>query len=106
MNGVTGDYQSPARTATHIHQGARGAAGPPRIALPNPVAVAGQPENLRFSRGVLSGPFKTGIRVNNVTGTDTGDGFNVGQLCDNPSGFFTDSHTMQFVAGAVRGQLG
>ena len=28
---VTGEYQSPAVTATHIHEGAVGAAGPPRI---------------------------------------------------------------------------
>ena len=31
LSGVTGNYSSPAITATHIHQAARGSAGPPRI---------------------------------------------------------------------------
>jgi hypothetical protein len=31
LSGVTGGYQSPARTATHIHEGAKGSAGPPRL---------------------------------------------------------------------------
>ncbi|ERF70695.1 hypothetical protein EPUS_02561 [Endocarpon pusillum Z07020] len=69
-----GEYQSPARTATHIHQGARGA----------------------------SGPFTTGILAN---GTDTGTGFTVKQIEDNPSGFFTDVHSSLAPPGAVRGQL-
>ncbi|RIJ54586.1 CHRD domain-containing protein, partial [Clavibacter phaseoli] len=34
LTGVTGEYQSPAKTATHIHQAAVGKAGPPRIAFP------------------------------------------------------------------------
>ncbi|RMZ73061.1 CHRD superfamily [Pyrenophora seminiperda CCB06] len=31
LSGVTGEYKSPAATATHIHEAARGKAGPPRI---------------------------------------------------------------------------
>lgn len=31
LSGVTGNYSSPALTATHIHEGAKGKAGPPRI---------------------------------------------------------------------------
>lgn len=30
IRGFRGNYQSPARTATHIHEGDRGRAGPPR----------------------------------------------------------------------------
>ena len=36
LRGVTGEYQSPAATATHIHEAAAGQPGPPRISLPNP----------------------------------------------------------------------
>ena len=46
-----GDYQSPALTATHIHQAARGASGPPRIVFPNPVGEG----NERFSYGCKTG---------------------------------------------------
>jgi hypothetical protein len=31
LSGVTGEYQSPAVTATHIHEAVRGQAGPPRL---------------------------------------------------------------------------
>jgi hypothetical protein len=31
LSGVTGEYKSPAITATHIHEAAEGMAGPPRI---------------------------------------------------------------------------
>jgi len=40
-----------------------------------------------------------------ATGKDNADGFHVRQIVENPSGFFTDSHTADFLAGAVRGQL-
>lgn len=70
-------------------------------AFPNPAG----PDERRTSVGCLTGPFKTGV-TNMQTGKDTGDGFHVSQIVKNPKGFFTDSHTKQFVAGAVRGQLG
>ena len=98
LSGVTGEYMSPARTATHIHQAAEGAAGPPRIALPNP---EGDGET-RTSSGCLQGPFTTGVMAN---GQDTGTGFTVKQIEENPSAFFGDSHTAQYTAGVVRGQL-
>ncbi|CZS91194.1 uncharacterized protein RCO7_01486 [Rhynchosporium graminicola] len=95
-----GAYQSPAKTATHIHEGAEGKAGPPRIAFPNPVGD----DNLRKSSGCLIGPFTTGIKMaDNVT--DTGAGFRLAQIEANPAGFFTDSHSALFAAGVVRGQL-
>lgn len=31
LSGVTGNYSSPAITATHVHEGAKGRAGPPRL---------------------------------------------------------------------------
>ncbi|KAH0615072.1 uncharacterized protein H6S33_000708 [Morchella sextelata] len=96
--GVTGDYQSPAFTATHIHQAMSGKAGPPRIAFPNPIGN----DTRRNSVGCLKGPFRTGIIAN---GFDTGEGFFVRQIEANPMGFFTDVHTRNFPAGALRAQL-
>ncbi|KAI5360100.1 hypothetical protein Slin15195_G119620 [Septoria linicola] len=109
---IRGEYQSPADTATHIHESARGRSGPPRIAFPNPQPVAGK--NYRVSVGCLTGPFETGI-INNSTGVDvdTGAGFKVAQIEVNPKGFNADVHTnfmdaaqgINAVPGAVRGQL-
>ncbi|KAI9754059.1 MAG: CorA metal ion transporter [Chaenotheca gracillima] len=98
--GVTGDYKSPARTATHIHEGAKGASGPPRVVFPNPV---GDHER-RVSLGCMTGPFTTGVP--GPDGKDTGEGFTLAKIEANPSGFFTDAHTVNFVPGVVRGQLG
>jgi hypothetical protein len=95
---VAGVYQSPAATATHIHQAARGASGPPRLAFPNPVGD----DKRRVSVGCLIGPFTTGLVQN---GADTGVGFKVKQIEENPAGFFADSHTTLFSLGVVRGQL-
>ncbi|KAF2730020.1 hypothetical protein EJ04DRAFT_501294 [Polyplosphaeria fusca] len=100
LSGVSGTYSSPALTATHIHEAARGASGPPRIAFPNPQG----PDERRVSYGCLTGPFTTGLKGED--GRDTGDGFHVGQIVKGPEGFFTDAHTVEFPVGAVRGQLG
>jgi len=100
LEGVVGDYLSPAKTATHIHEGAKGKAGPPRLALPNPVGD----EKYRHVSGCMTGPFTTGLKMaDNVT--DTGAGFKLSQIEANPAGFFTDSHTVLYPAGVVRGQL-
>ncbi|GAB2451613.1 hypothetical protein HD599_002454 [Conyzicola lurida] len=99
LTGVTGDYQSPAKTATHIHQAAAGLAGPPRIAFPNPAPVGDGP---RTSTGCLQGPFTTGVLVE---GVDTGQGFSLKSLEGNAASFAGDSHTAAFTAGVVRGQL-
>lgn len=96
--GVTGAYQSTAKTATHIHEAPFGSTGPPRIALPNPIGD----DQLRRSMGCMTGPFTTGILAN---GVDTGTGFTLAQIEANPAGFFTDAHTAMFVPGVVRGQL-
>ncbi|MBM3716731.1 MAG: CHRD domain-containing protein [Actinobacteria bacterium] len=99
LEGVSGDYQSPAKTATHIHEAAVGKPGPPRIAFPNPAPVGDGP---RTSSGCLQGPFTTGVQAN---GVDTGEGFSLAEIEANPAGFTGDSHTTAFPAGVVRGQL-
>ncbi len=99
LTGVSGDYMSPAKTATHIHQAVLGQPGPPRIAFPNPAPVGDGP---RTSSGCLQGPFTTGIVTN---GADTGTGFTLAQIEANPAGFASDAHTVLFPAGVVRGQL-
>lgn len=70
-----------------------------RIAFPNPEGAAG---GRRTSIGCLRGPFTTGVMAD---GKDTGDGFHVSQIEQNPSMFFTDVHSSLAVPGAVRGQL-
>jgi len=90
-------------TATHIHQAAKGAAGPPRIAFPNPESKKDRNgKEIRRSAGCLKGPFETGIEVN---GTDTGKGFTLAQIEADPASFFGDTHTVNFTAGTVRAQL-
>ncbi|ORY58015.1 hypothetical protein BCR35DRAFT_271277 [Leucosporidium creatinivorum] len=100
---ISGNYSSPAKTATHIHEAAYGRNGPPRIAFPNPTVTSPIDEfGRRVSVGCLQGPFTTGLAP---TGTDTGEGFSLAQIEANPPGFFTDVHTAAFTAGAIRGQL-
>lgn len=99
LDGVTPPYMSPARTATHIHEGTAGMAGPPRLAFPNPEDDGSG--TLR-SEGCMQGPFTTGVMAD---GADTGAGFSLAQIEADPASFFTDTHTATFTAGAVRGQL-
>ncbi|KAG6008115.1 hypothetical protein E4U21_004997 [Claviceps maximensis] len=102
LNGFRGAFQSPAKTATHIHQAAVNRSGPPRIAFPNPEG----PENgRRTSVGCLRGPFVTGVKASDGSGKDTGEGFEIGQIEGDPSQFFTDVHSSLAMAGAARGQL-
>merc|ERR1712000_559664 len=98
----TSTYQSPARTATHTHQANKGMNGPPRIAFPNPEPADTGADTVKVSMGCMVGPFTTGVLAN---GTDTGAGFTVKQIEENPSNFFTDAHTTTYVAGVVRGQM-
>lgn len=51
LTGFRGEYQSPARTATHVHEAARGRNGPPRLAFPNPAGDGHE----RFSIGCMQG---------------------------------------------------
>ncbi len=59
-------------------------------------------DNIRRSFGCLTGPVTTGVVTN---GTDTGAGFTMKEIEENPAGFFYDAHTVLFGSGAVRGQL-
>nr|POF18532.1 hypothetical protein CFP56_63076 [Quercus suber] len=97
LNGFRGNYQSPALTATHIHEAKKGASGTPRIAFSNPIGD----EKEAISFGCQQGPF----RVFNGTMQDPGFNFQVKQIEQNPSGFFADVHSSLAVPGAVRGQL-
>lgn len=102
VTGLTTDYQSAAKTATHIHQTPAGENGPPRIAFPNPGPVTDDATTERTSSGCAEGPFTTGLAPE---GTDTGAGFTLDQIEDNPAGFSADTHTTDAVSGSVRGQL-
>ena len=99
VRGITLPYESPAKTATHIHEAGSGTSGPPRIAFPNPVDDG---SGTLVSNGCLQGPFTTGVAPE---GTDTGEGFTLAEIEADPSAFFTDTHTAANPAGAVRGQL-
>lgn len=99
LTGVSGDYMSPAKTATHIHEAAAGEAGPPRLAFPNPTPIGDGP---RTSSGCLQGPFTTGLAPE---GTDTGTGFTLAEIEANSASFAADSHTVDYSAGVMRGQL-
>lgn len=98
LDGVTPPYESPARTATHIHAAAAGEAGPPRLAFPNP-----EGEGELASSGCMQGPFTTGLEGED--GVDTGEGFSLKEIEADPAAFTADTHTAEYPAGAVRGQL-
>lgn len=99
LDGVTPPYESMAKTATHVHEAAAGSSGPPRLAFPDPT----QDGDVLRSEGCLKGPFTTGLEGDD--GNDTGQGFTLSQIEANPAGFSADTHTADFVPGAVRGQL-
>ncbi|KAM3510559.1 hypothetical protein MY11210_005812 [Beauveria gryllotalpidicola] len=99
------NYQSPAQSATHIHEAAVGKSRPPRYDLPLRIAFTdpiGSGDGPRRSIGCITSPFVTGVNASNK---DTGDGFHVRQIEQNPSMFFSDVHSSLAVPGAFRGQL-
>lgn len=100
LNGVTGDYESPAVTATHIHDADAGEAGPPRVAFPDPQPVG---EGPRTSSGCMEGPFVTGVEDDD--GNDEGEGFTLSEIEADPAGFAADAHTEDYPDGVVRAQL-
>jgi hypothetical protein len=101
LHNFQGEFSSPADTATHIHEAAVGASGPPRISFPNPKPINGDPA-ISNSVGCLTGPFITGLVVE---GKDTGEGFHISQIEQNPAAFFADTHSSLALPGAVRGQI-
>ena len=72
---------SPARTATHIHQGDTGKAGLPRPRVSNPEDAA---DDTLTSERRRHGPFTTGIRADRA---DTGTGFTLDQVGAKPAAF-------------------
>jgi len=101
LHNFQGEFSSPASSATHIHEAAFGASGPPRISFPNPTQIGPDP-NILHSAGCLTGPFLTGLVME---GKDTGEGFHISQIEQNPAGFFADTHSSLALPGAVRGQI-
>lgn len=101
LHNFQGEFFSPADTATHIHEAAAGTSGPPRISFPNPKRINDDPAVLN-SAGCLTGPFITGLVME---GKDTGEGFHISQIEQNPAAFFADTHSSLALPGAVRGQL-
>ncbi len=99
LTGVTPPYQSPAKTATHIHEARRRSGRPAADRVPQP---RGRRHRHAGSSGCLQGPFTTGLWP---TAPTPGPGFSLDQIEADPSAFFTDTHTSAFAAGAVRGQL-
>ena len=95
ISGVTEPFMSPARTATHLHQGPVGAQGPARIVFPNPQSGT--------SSGCQQVPTTVGLPAG---GPDAGAAFTLAQLEADPTGFYADVHTMGNPAGALRGQVG
>jgi hypothetical protein len=69
------------------------------MAFPNPVGD----DKKRNSVGCLTGPFETGL--NGPDGKDTGTGFKVEMIEQNPEGYFADFHSNFFTLGVVRRQL-
>lgn len=100
LEGVTGGYESPAVTATHIHESAAGEAGPPRVAFPDPQPEGEEP---RMSSGCMEGSFMTGVEDDD--GNDEGEGFTLSQIEADPAGFAADVHTENHPDGVVRAQL-
>lgn len=100
LDGVTPPYESPARTATHIHESPEGVQGPPRLSFPDPEE---DDDGMLRSSGCVQGPFTTGL--DDDDDVDTGEGFTLSQIEDAPSQFYGDTHTEEYPMGAVRGQL-
>lgn len=101
LDGVTPPYESPANTATHIHEAPRGEPGPPRVVFPDPEM---HEDGTLTSSGCITSPWMTGVGPDD--GGDHGDAFSVAGLEADPSAYYVDTHTTEFVGGAVRGQFG
>ncbi|MCC5949893.1 MAG: CHRD domain-containing protein [Nitriliruptoraceae bacterium] len=101
LRGVTPPYESPAETATHIHQGPTGEAGPPRVVFPDPEM---HDDGTLTSTGCVAAPFVTGLSPDG-SDTDHGADFTVAALEADPTAFYVDTHTSEYPDGAIRGQF-
>jgi hypothetical protein len=93
ISNVTPPFESPAPTATHIHMGAPGEAGPAVWLFNDP-----QPR----SDGSLR---STGCLREAFTSDGQGLGFTVADIEANPAAFYVDNHTTANPSGSVRGQF-
>lgn len=102
--GLEGGYQSPAHTATHIHEGEAGEVGPPKVLFRNPVNADGEADGgQRASSGCHAIPQETGVTTD--AGVDQGVGFSLADIEDAPEEYYVDIHTTEVPAGAVRAQF-
>lgn len=93
VSGVSGDWESPAPTANHIHAGNVGLVGPAIVAFPNPEMGSG-------------GDFTTsGCLEDALINSDDSGVTSLAQIDANPAGFYVDIHTSEFPRGDVRGNL-
>ena len=100
LTGVEPPYASPAATSTHLHEGASGASGPPRLVFADPTGSG----PTRTSSGCVSVPQDTGLTPTG-TAMSTGAGFSLAEVEADPSAFYADAHNEAAAPGAVRGQL-
>lgn len=101
LRGADPTYESPADTATHIHEAEPGVQGPPRIVFPDPTENG---DGTLSSSGCMQGPFTTGL-VPDGADADSGEGFTLAEIEADPAGYYSDIHTVDNPAGIVRGQL-
>lgn len=93
VTGVSGDWESPAPTANHIHAGNVGLVGPAIVAFPNPEMGSG-------------GDFTTsGCLEDALINSDDSGVTSLSAINDNPAGYYVDIHTSEFPRGDVRGNL-
>lgn len=89
VDGINPPYESPAMTATHIHQGAPGEVGGAKVLFPNPEMTS---NGTYVAEGCLLEPFND-------------PAFSFATLEAGPIGFYVDTHTSAFPRGDVRGQF-
>jgi len=94
LRGVTPPFESPAPTATHIHDGDPGVVGPAVVLFPDPEMSS---DGTLQTSGCLQEPF---------TADASAAGFSLANIEASPTGFYVDNHTAEFAPGSVRGQFG
>lgn len=89
--GISGDWESPAPTANHIHRGTVGTVGPPVVILPD---LEPGPGGDLTTSGCLQEPFAPDADISSLQ-----------EIVDNPAQHYLDVHTAEFPRGDVRGNL-
>ena len=88
VSGVSGDWESPAPTANHIHEGNIALVGPPVLAFPDPDSGSG-------------GDFSTSGCLEDPMLDDTD--VTLADIVAAPANFYVDIHTSEFPRGDIRG---